>query len=94
MRAHDAHTFSNISADTAEFALTGGVYVVDAVATWGGGSITLERLGPDGTTWLTAVTALTANGVSAASALPPGQYRVAVATATAVYVTVVRVPGE
>lgn len=94
MRAPESVAFKNISATPAAFTLSGGVYVLDAVATWGGGSLTLQRLGPDGSTLLDAATALTANGTSGAIALPPGSYRLTIATATAVYVTVVRVPGE
>jgi hypothetical protein len=41
-------------------------------------------LGPDGTTWLNAATALTANGFQSLT-LPPGIYRIAVTTATAVH---------
>lgn len=93
MRATDGNTASNISATTSAFRLTGGIYYVAAVATWGGGNVVLQVLGPDGSTYLPAHTALTANGVALAY-LPPGQFRWAVTTATAVYAQVVRVPGE
>lgn len=86
----DGQIFSNISATTAAFKLNGGTYGVAAVGTWGGGSATLQTLGPDGTTWLTAATAFSANGYETAI-LSPGQYRFAVATATAVYVSIARV---
>ena len=49
--------FSNISATTAAFELRGGVYTIDALFT-GAGSVTLQRLGPDGSTYLTAATAI------------------------------------
>jgi hypothetical protein len=94
MRSPEAVLFSNISATPAAFLLEGGAYVLDVVATWGGGSVTLNRLGPDGSTYLAAVTALTATGTSGAVALPKGRYQLAIATATAVYASVVRVPGE
>ncbi len=95
MRAHgDGITFANISATPASFSLGGGVYVIDAIAAWGGGSVTLQRLGPDGGTYLTAVTALTADGVSAATALPPGTYRLLITTAAGVYVAVLPIAGE
>jgi hypothetical protein len=86
----DSKTFSNISATTAQFTLLGGTYGVTAVATWGGRSVTLQVLAPDGTTWVTALTAFAANGYGSLS-LPPGQYRLAVVTATAVYASVCRV---
>jgi hypothetical protein len=42
------------------------------------GTVTLQALGPDGSTWLTAATAFAANGTETAD-LCPGQYRVALA---------------
>lgn len=75
---------SNASATGAGKQWDGGTGLFSVVATFGGGSVTLQYLGPDGATWLTAATALTANGVSQIR-LPPGQVRAAVTTATAVY---------
>lgn len=86
----EAVKFSNISATTAPFVLKGGQYQYTVVATWGGGSVTLEQLGPDGSTYLTAATALTANGGGTVD-LPPGQYKFVIATATAVYAAIVRI---
>lgn len=96
MRGQQAVSFSNISATTAAFTLRGGAYTLDVQATFGGGSVTLQRLGPDGTNYITADAAasVTAAGTTGAMALPPGQYRLLVTTATAVYATVARVPGE
>lgn len=74
----------NASATSGAFNWPGGRGVFSAVATWGGGSVTLQYLGPNGSTWLTAATALTADGLVAFE-LPPGRIRAAVATATAVY---------
>lgn len=85
--------FKAISATTQAFSLFGGVYVMDANATWGGGSVTLERLGADDATFIAATTALSADGTSGAVALPPGTYKFVVATATALYVSVTRVPS-
>jgi hypothetical protein len=94
MRAGDGYLYHTATAtDSSTFALNGGSYAVDVLATWGGGSVTLERLGPDGSTYLTAATAFTANGSSTVS-LPPGTYKFAVTTATAVYAAVTRIPGE
>ncbi len=107
MRATDTFKASNIAATTAAFTLYGGRYAFGAVATWGGGSAKLQQLGPDGSTFIDflgsannagaeqnyPVNALTANGVLVID-LPPGQYRVTIATASAVYVNIVRVPLE
>jgi hypothetical protein len=91
--AADGKLFSNIAATTASFGLDGGYYMVAAVATFGGGSVELQALGPDGSTWLSAPTALklTAAGMIAGY-LPDGIYRFAIATATAVYCSVAAVP--
>lgn len=93
MRSQDAVAFSDIAATTSAFSLIGGLYGIDTVAT-GSGTLTLERLGGDGSTWITVLTAITATSSYASVYLPPGQYRVAVATFTAVYVQVVRIPFE
>lgn len=79
--------FSNIAATTADFALRAGLYGVTVSATFGGGSVTLQRKSIDGSTYVTALTAFTAAGYASAH-LPAGTYRVAIATATAVYVDI------
>lgn len=68
--------FSNIAATTAAFSLTGGKYAVDVIGSTFG-TVTLERLGPDGTTMLTALAAFSATGTANAD-LPPGQYKLAI----------------
>lgn len=92
--ASDGKAFSNIAATTAAFALLGGKYGAAAVATFGGGSVKLQTLGPDGSTWLSvlAATDFAAAGYAVVD-LPPGQYRFTIATATAVYASVYRVPN-
>lgn len=80
--------FSNISATPAAFSLRGGNYGVTVHATWGGGSVTLQRLSPDGSTYVTVMTAFAADGYANAN-LPSGTYLLLVATATAIYVDVV-----
>lgn len=95
MRAHESYTFSSpTAADSPNFSLLGGAYVLDAVANFNSGTITLQRLGPDGATFITAATALSANGTSGSIALPPGVYKYAVASATALSVSVIRIPAE
>ena len=83
-------TFADISATPAAFTLKGGVYGVSASATWGGGSVTLQKLSGDDSTWVTVLTAFTAAGYASVS-LPPGTYRLLVATATAIYVEIVQI---
>lgn len=73
----EAVTFDNISATTAAFHLFGGQYgVLVKASTYG--TVTLQVLAEDGTTWLTALTAFSADGVSLGN-LPDGMYRVALA---------------
>lgn len=91
--AVDGKSFSNIAANTASFYLKGGYYMVTAVATFGGGNVELQGLGPDGSTFLSAPTPLklTAAGMIAGY-LPPGTYRFTITTATAVFCSVTGVP--
>ena len=67
----NARSFSNISADTAAFTLQAGNYGVTIHATFGGGSVTLQRLAADATTYVTCLTAFTAAGY--ATVLLPSQ---------------------
>jgi hypothetical protein len=85
----DAQQFTNVSASTAAFRLSGGRYQVSAVATWGGGNVHLQTLAADGSTWLDvgSSTNFTANGLVVVD-LSSGQYRFSVTTATAVYVSI------
>lgn len=76
--------FSNISATTAAFTLRGGNYGLTCHATFGGGNIALQRLATDATSWVTVITALTADGFASAN-LPSGSYRLQITTATGVY---------
>lgn len=94
MRGTDGIKLSNASATGAAATLQGGVYTLTAVATWTGGSATVEQLMPDGTTWVATDLTLSANGMADPIALPPGQYRIAIATATVVYAAVSRIPGD
>jgi len=82
--------FTNISASTAAFTLRGGNYGITVSATFGGGSVTLQRLAADAATYVTVVTAFTAAGYASAN-LPSGTYRLTIATATAVYADVVSI---
>jgi hypothetical protein len=91
--AVDSQEFSNISATTAAFRLRGGYYLIAASATFGGGTVKFQLLGPDQSTWLDFPTAIsfTGNGTSTTYAAP-GQYRFTIATATAVYCSAAGIP--
>jgi hypothetical protein len=93
MRGTQSVNFDNIAATTDPFPLTGGHYAVSSVATWGGGNVALDMLGPDGSTYIPAFTAMTANAYATVF-LPPGQYRFTITTATAVYLNLCRIPYE
>jgi hypothetical protein len=73
-QSEDNHIETNISTTTAAFNLKGGQYGITVVgATFG--TLTLQILGGDGTTWLSALNAAFAASGSAAALLMPGQYR-------------------
>ena len=84
----ESFAFKNISATPASFALRGGNYGLTCHATWGGGSATLQRLSPDGSTYVAVITALSADGYANAN-LPSGTYQLAIVTATGVYCDIV-----
>lgn len=84
--------FENIAATTAAFLLQGGLYGVTISATFGPGSVALQRLAQDATTYVTCLTAFTAAGYATVS-LPPGTYRFLVTTTTAIYVDIASVAG-
>lgn len=95
MHAQEAVQFSNIAATTAAFELRGGTYDMSVIATFGGGSVDLQMQGADGSTFFSVLAAtFTANGLKQNITLPPGQYKVVIATATAVFANIVRIPGE
>jgi hypothetical protein len=88
-----SQTFTNIAATPASFFLRGGLYGVTAKGTWSAGSATLQRLAPDATTYITVLTAIAADGYATVS-LPPGTYRVLIATATAVYLDIIAIATD
>lgn len=81
----EQQTFSNISATTAAFTLRGGTYGVTVKAT-GFGTVKLQRLAPDGATYVSVSTDtdFAADGYASVN-LPAGTYRFEITTATAVY---------
>lgn len=76
----------------------GGRGFFSAAATFGGGSVSLQYLAPDNTTWVTALdvvgaaVTLTATG-GVVFELPPGQVRASAITATAVHADAARIPS-
>lgn len=74
-----ATLLSNESATGSAAIWDGGVGVFSCVGTFGGATVTLQFLGPDGSTYLDVGTdtTLTANG-AAGFVLPPGKIRASV----------------
>lgn len=68
----------------------GGISVFSLVLS--GGTVTLEQLGPDNTTWLAVTSAIASNTRSANLNLTPGKYRANVSGSTGVYARLDRVP--
>lgn len=93
MVKYDYQLFTNISANTSPFTLQGGKYGLDVVATFGGGSVKLQKLAADGTTYVSvsSATDITAAGYATGDCAP-GTYRFTIATATAVYICLSRIP--
>ena len=74
---------SNASATGSGVTWGGGRGVFSLAGTVSGATITLQYLGPDGSTWLAAGSATTLTGVGlGAFELPPGQVRALVAGGT------------
>lgn len=87
----DGFSFAGISADVGPYNILGGRYAFAASATWGGGSATIQVLMPDASTYVSVAAAVTADGAQLVD-LPPGRYKIAVATATGLMGFLLRVP--
>ena len=83
---------TNASATGSDVYISGGMYVFLAEATFGGGTVKLQIKLPQGNYADVTSGSLTANGMTVGLNLPPGTYRANVATATAVYASLVRIP--
>lgn len=94
MNVTDGFRAANVSANQ-DFTLLGGMYAIDVIATFGGGTVKLKKVQADGTTYISvgASTDFTAAGFVTGLNLPAGQYRFEVTTATAVYAAIQRVPS-
>lgn len=95
---YSARLLTNASATGSAVNWAGGRGFFSAVATFGGGSVSLQYLAPDNTTWITASTVAGAAATLTATGgllfeLPPGQIRASVVTATAVYADAARIPS-
>lgn len=77
--------FKNVAATQGPFTLRGGNYGITASGTIS--SVALQRLSPDGSTYVSVMTALTAAGYANVNA-PSGTYQIAI-TGSGVYVDVV-----
>jgi hypothetical protein len=85
---------TNAAAGTYTFELRGGRYAVEFAGT-GTGTVDVKGLGPDLTTFIpVGVTQITATTGYQVVELPPGQYEAIIATFTANYLTLTRVPAE
>lgn len=107
MRALDGATPVKNSVNAGNFNLPfGGRYAIEIIAS-GSGTVELQRLGPDGTTFISikehfnnTSTAVELTVGSFASQgmfvldLPPGVYKFVITTFTAVYARISRIPGE
>jgi hypothetical protein len=94
MRSTEAIIFNGTFTATKNLGfLEGGIYVLDFIL---GGSVTatLQRLGPDGTTFITVATALAATGTTGAVYCSAGQYQILFGGAGTGSASVARVPTE
>ena len=77
--------------ESTPFTLLGGQYVFGIKATFGGGSVALQMMMPDGSSYINAADPLTADGTQVIVA-PPGTYRVNAVTAVNIQGFLVPVP--
>jgi hypothetical protein len=75
--------FKNISATPGPFDIQSGQYGVTVKGT-GFGTVTLQRLSSDASTYVTCLTAFSQNGYQTVN-LPDGTYKLTIASASAVY---------
>jgi hypothetical protein len=88
----DGDVRSNVAAGTiGPFVLRGGSYWIETKST-GSGTIDLKRRGPDGATFTARITQITATAGQQTISLAPGIYEWVVATFTANYLEITRVP--
>lgn len=94
MRANESIApFANAAAGTVTFELHGGRYFVDYKGT-GTGTVDMKMQAGDGTYNPCGLTQITATTGFQIIELPPGQYEIVIATFTANYCTITRIPAE
>lgn len=81
--------WANISATPSSFTLRGGAYAL-MVNAGTVGTVTLQRLGNDGSSWVTAMPAVTSAGLSTAN-LPNGTYRLNCSGSSGLYAELVSI---
>lgn len=88
----DGRIDSNIAPGTGTaFPLRGGSYWIETKST-GTGTIDLQKLGPDGSTYTARITQITATAGQQTISLPPGTYRWVIVDFTANYLLISRIP--
>jgi hypothetical protein len=96
-RATDGKTAGPIAsgANPTKFSLDGGLYAFDTVGATGS-SIDMRRLGPDGSTYVSVLTAIITANSEQLVYLPAGQYEFVYGAsgATGIYARVSRIPFE
>lgn len=88
---YEAFTWSNVSTSQTFVAKIGGRFSFDVIATWGGGSVDIQKLAQDGSTYVTVLPATFGSNTVQLLDLAPGSYKVVITTATAVYACLSRV---
>lgn len=84
---------NNVAATGEQKQFAGGKAQVCVIGTFGGASLQLQMMGPNGSTWVAVGSAITAAGV-ATHDLPNGNYRMTVTggTPSGLYAALARVP--
>lgn len=76
----------------AQFRLTGGLYALTAIAgTWNSGSLDLQIIAPDGSTFVSVLSAVVSANKFQTLDLPAGQYKFVVTTTDGIYATISRI---
>lgn len=93
MRAHENVVFVSNGTNAGTLELRGGKYLLTWVGT-GTGTVDFEIQGPDASTFIKVATQIVATTGQQVLDLPPGLYKVVIATFTAGYFQATRIPGE
>ena len=95
-RAVESKQLINAAPGTYKFTLLGGRYAATYSGTGTPGTVDLNILAPDGVTYIKAAmtTIAATTGFQTGLDLPPGSYEVVIATLTANYFALTRVPQD